>query len=331
MKKKNLLIIALLSISLTATGCGEVATLKNGEEKVVSIGDKDGISADSYYDSIKYSQIAKLVDLIDADILKDIESTEEEDEYVANQIEQIKASYENDQAAFETAISQYFGASNEKELEEVLRLEYKRNEAVEKHISDNIDEKEIEQYYEDNIHGELSAKHILIIPDVEDDASAEEKTKAEEKAEEEAKDLIKKLDDGEDFEDLAKKYSDDEGTATNGGDLGFFSPDEMDDNFSEAALELKKGKYSSEPVKSQFGYHIILKVDEKEKPSLEDEEDNIKSSIAQSKLLTDPSLVYTTLMAIRDEHDVKFEDDELKKEYEDFMDSLISSANTPTT
>ena len=70
--------------------------------------------------------------------------------------------------------------------------------------------------------------------------------------------------------DLAKKYSKDEASASNGGDLGYFDLNEMVDEFSDAVKELKVDEYTKEPVKSSFGYHIILKTGEKEKPKLKD-------------------------------------------------------------
>jgi peptidyl-prolyl cis-trans isomerase C len=89
---------------------------------------------------------------------------------------------------------------------------------------------------------EVHARHILV--ETEDEAKA---VKAE-------------LDKGADFAELAKKKSKDPG-ASDGGDLGFFTKDQMVPEFSEVAFKLEPGKIS-DPVKSQFGWHII-KVEEK--------------------------------------------------------------------
>jgi peptidyl-prolyl cis-trans isomerase C len=104
---------------------------------------------------------------------------------------------------------------------------------------------------------EVHARHILV--ETEDEAKA---VKAE-------------LDKGADFAELAKKKSKDPG-ASDGGDLGFFTKDQMVPEFSEVAFKLEPGKIS-DPVKSQFGWHII-KVEEKRnrKPP---EFDQVKSQI----------------------------------------------------
>ena len=82
------------------------------------------------------------------------------------------------------------------------------------------------------------------------------------------KDLIKKLNDGEDFATLAKENSDDTGSAANGGDLGYFNKGEMVKEFEDAAYNLKVNEYTKEPVKTTYGYHIILKTGEKDKAKL---------------------------------------------------------------
>ena len=65
---------------------------------------------------------------------------------------------------------------------------------------------------------------------------------------------------GKSFEELAKQYSEDTGSKEKGGDLGFFGPGKMVKEFEEATQKLKKGEVS-EPVKTQFGYHIIKVTD----------------------------------------------------------------------
>lgn len=78
-----------------------------------------------------------------------------------------------------------------------------------------------------------------------------------------AQELRQRLLDGEDFEELAIEYSDDAGSATNGGDLGWFGREQMVPEFEEAAFALEEGEIS-EPVRSDFGYHIIQVIERDE-------------------------------------------------------------------
>ena len=87
---------------------------------------------------------------------------------------------------------------------------------------------------------EYKARHILV------------------KTEGEAKDIIAQLDKGADFAKLAKAKSIDTGSAEKGGDLGWFNPAQMVPAFSQATEALQKGHYTKTPVKSQFGWHVIL-------------------------------------------------------------------------
>jgi peptidyl-prolyl cis-trans isomerase D len=77
-----------------------------------------------------------------------------------------------------------------------------------------------------------------------------------------AKELIKRLQNGENFAALAMEYSSDTGSASKGGDLGWFGKDAMVAEFEAAAYALEKpGDFTTTPVKSQFGYHIIQLID----------------------------------------------------------------------
>lgn len=95
---------------------------------------------------------------------------------------------------------------------------------------------------------QVNAKHILV------------------KTEDEAKAVIDDLKKGGDFAAIAKEKSNDPGTKATGGDLGWFTKDEMVPEFADAAFKLQKGQYTETPVKTQFGYHVIMLVDRRTAP-----------------------------------------------------------------
>ncbi len=107
---------------------------------------------------------------------------------------------------------------------------------------------------------EYKARHILV--DKEDDAKA----------------IIAKLKGGAKFEELAKQ-SKDPGSKDNGGDLGWASPANYVKPFADALTKLQKGKYSETPVKTEFGYHVILQEDVR--PLTPPPFDSIKPQLAQ--------------------------------------------------
>ena len=267
--------------------------------------------------------------MIDHALLDEAYKTDEkENDAVKAQIDQIKSYYGSDEDTYKSILLQYFGVENEEEFEDMLRLEYKRNKAVKDYISNNLTDKEIEKYYEKNIYGEVKASHILISVDIADDATTDEEKEAYDAAKKKAKEVIKKLKDGEDFADLAKEYSDDESNNEKGGDLGYFDPNDMVDEFKEAVLELENGKYTKEPVKTKFGYHIIYREDQKEKAKLKKVKDEIKETLTEQKISEDNSVYYKSLVEFRKSKNLKWKDSTLEKSYNDYMDTLIEQSQT---
>lgn len=335
-KKKITTVITVIALSLTTclllTGCGKKAELKDNHTVVKF--EKGKISADSLYESLKNKYgISVLVDLIDHQLFDEKYKTDDkEKESIDSQVEQMKSQYNGDEDQFKAAISQYLGVKDEEELRSLLSLEYKRNLAIEEAIKDSIKDDEIKKYYDDEVVGDMKVRHILIKPETTDEMSTEEKEDAEKKAKKEAEDIIKKLDKGEDFEKLAKKYSDDTGSASDGGLIDYFNKDSnMDEAFTNASIDLEKGKYTKEPVKSSFGYHIILKVDQKDKEKLDKVKDTIVETLMNEKISNDSTLRYETLKSIRSDAGMTFEDDQLKKEYDELMDKLIANAKNAST
>lgn len=96
--------------------------------------------------------------------------------------------------------------------------------------------------------------------------------------------IIEELDGGADFVELAKEKSTGP-SGPNGGDLGWFSPDQMVQPFSAAVIAMEDGAYTAEPVQTQFGWHVILREDsrESEAPPLESVRDTIEQALRQKK------------------------------------------------
>lgn len=326
MKNKTIYLMVILFVTILITGCGREIEVKNGSKVAVSTkGSK--YTATEYYNEIKKDNISKLVDMIDRDLLdKKYKSDSKEKEAIDKQIEQIKSYYVNENTDYDTVLKTYFGVDSEKELKEKLKLEYKRNLAVEDYVKDSIKDSEIKAYYDEKIFGEVKASHILISVDTKENATDEEKTKAEEKALKKANKVIEELNNGKKFSDLAKKYSSDKATSTNGGDLGYFNLDEMTEAFSNAVKELKKDEYTKEPVKTEYGYHIILKTGEKSKKKLKEVKSDIIEKIKTQKLKDDSSMYYQALKGFREKNKIKWNDDSLKKAYNDYANELIDNA-----
>ena len=253
-------IITLLLITVMLAGCGK-AKLEDGRELVFEM-DGTKKTANDFYDSLKDRYgISVLLDELDKDLLnQEYETTSTMKQQIEAQIEGIK---EQTGESFLEAIQYYYGVSTEKALYEYIEMTLKKQTAERDYAKSLISDEDIEKYYNEKAIGDIKASHILIKPETTDDMNTDEIKEAEEKALEKAKELIERLDDGAKFEDLAKEYSQDEGNKELGGDLGYFNRNQMVDEFEEAAIKLKVGEYSKEPVKTTFGYHIILKVDEK--------------------------------------------------------------------
>lgn len=96
---------------------------------------------------------------------------------------------------------------------------------------------------------EVHARHILV------DSEAQ------------AKDIIKKLEGGAKFEDLAKEFSKDKSNSASGGDLGYFAQSDMVKEFADAAFALKPNEFTKTPVKTQFGYHVVQSLDKRVRPA----------------------------------------------------------------
>ena len=319
----GVIIIAILLLVLIGVSTKNTKTT-NGDDIVVKVDGKT-ITADDLYKTLKKQNGQSVaINLIDEYILnKEYKTTDEMKESANKTIESYKSTYGNSYTQF----LQYNGLNSSKELKDLLIKNSKLTLVTESYIKDNLTEKEMKDYYESSIYGDISAKHILISFDYDDNATDKEKEEKEKKAKEKALDIIKKLKNGEDFSELAKKYSTDKGSKENGGDLGYFNTGDMVEEFEKAAYKLNVNEYTLEPVKTTYGYHIIMKTGEKKKPSYKKSKETIIEKIVDEKKNNDSTISAKAMINLRKKYNINIKDKTVKSEYEDY----IKEATTKTT
>lgn len=328
---KKLILISIIGVLLS--GCGKVSKLSDGKDAVVSFDKNGSISVDSLYDEMKdrYA-ISILIDMIDKEILfKEYEDKmDSAKDYANDSVKSLQENYETEEELL-NAIQSYYGYSNLKEFKEYITLNYFRDLATDDYAKSQITDKDIKKYYEEETVGDIEASHILITVDVKEDATDEEKEKAENNAKKKALEVVEKLNKGEDFKELAKTYSKDDSNKDNGGDLGKFNKGDMVKEFETAAFKLKVDEYTKEPVKTSYGYHIIKKTKEHEKAKLEDVKEEIIETLANESIEKDQTISITALKELRKNKGMKIEDSELQSSYNKYMNSLYNYYNTTTT
>lgn len=290
MNKRNktlvLVLVMIMSITVFLSGCnntpkGEVVAKVNGEpitekelnkyvdyqKKVAEISGKiapdmwenDAGKGKTFEEQIKETS---LQDLINQEILLqkaeelDVEVDESKLEKELKGFKETEANKKNYEDYLEkTGISdEYF--------EEMYRKGMKISALMDKIVE--VSDKEAKEYYKQTKQyiDQIKAKHILV----------DTKEKAQE--------VINKLKNGANFEELSKEYSKDEKANERGGDLGYFGRGRMVPEFEEAAFKLEEGEIS-DPVKTSFGYHIIKVTDKKD--TFEDNKKQVINALKNQK------------------------------------------------
>lgn len=288
-----------------------IATLKDGTQPVATI-DGMTLTADELYEDMKdiYS-VSSLLDKLDTKILTDkYPDTDEMDDEVTSQAENYYKAYEQYYKMSKEDFLKQNGFNTEKKFLEYIKLNNRRTKYVKEYTENEVTDKEIDKYYEDKVYGDINTKHMLV--KVDSSASDDDKKEAENLA----KEIISKLDEGKTFDEVKEEYKD----KITYEELGYKSYNAaLEEAYKNEMKNLKDGEYSKEPVKTSYGYHIVYRIDQKEKPALEDIKDQIKEEIADEKNSNDKNLYYVVLDKMRENANLKFEDTVLKDKYDNYM------------
>ncbi|MGG1888376.1 peptidylprolyl isomerase [Priestia megaterium] len=269
---KNKIIIIIAAVVIIATvAIGAVAM--NKSKVVATVGDEK-ITKDQLYDALLAQGGSSVLDsLIEQKVIskeaakQNIKVTDKE---INAELENLKSQYGG-----EDALNQALASSGVKlsELKKDLKTNIEAKKMVESTI--NIKDSEMKSYFNQNkdslaTEAQVKASHILV---------ADEKT---------AKEVKAKLDKGEDFAKLAKEYSTDTASKSNGGDLGYFKKGDMVKTFANKAFSMKVNEVS-DPVKTEYGYHIIKVTGKKEaqKATYENSKAKIKQTLLDQKYQTE--------------------------------------------
>jgi peptidyl-prolyl cis-trans isomerase C len=190
------------------------------------------------------------------------------------------------------------GIDKDPEFQRRMELLHERalhSALVDKEVAGKITDADLKKRYDEEMAkqppvNEIHARHILV------------------KTKEEAEAIIKELDKGGDFEKIAKEKSTD-GAAPQGGDLGYFTEDQMVPEFSKAAFALPVGKYTEQPVQTQFGWHIIKVEDKriKQPPAFDQVKDQLRQVMLRDKY-------FAMVKQTREAAKIDITDPDLKKE-----------------
>ena len=288
-----------------------IATLEDGTQPVAEIEGYTLVADELYEDMKKIYSISSLLDKIDNKIL--VEKYPETDE-MKDEVKKEAENYYNIYESYYGQKKEEFlfnnGFGSESAFLEYLTLQYRRNEYVEDYTKSLVKEEEIEKYYNDEVYGDINTKHMLV--KVDSSATDDEKKEAENLA----KEIISKLNEGKTFDEVKEEYKD----KITYEELGYKAYNaSLESAYMTEMKNLSIESYSKTPVKTSYGYHVVYRIDQKEKPALEDVKEEVIQTLADKIAAEDKNIYYTSLDKMRNDNGFMFHDTVIEEKYNTYM------------
>lgn len=293
--KKLVLAAASVVAVLALAGCSNsktVVSMKGGK-----------ITENEYYEKMKKTTSGQstLQTMIITKALEDQYGSKVSSKKVDAQFNKFKKTYGSSLSSILSS-----NGMTKADLKENIRTNYLTEVALK--ANKKVTEKNLETQWK-SYQPKVTVAHILV---------AKEDT---------AKDIIKQLDEGGDFTKLAKKYSTDTATKSNGGKLSAFDNTDtsLDSDFKTAAFKLKQGEYTKTPVKTTYGYHIIKMIKKPGKVKMADHKKELTKQLYDS-WLQDSSVMQKVLAKVIKKANVSIKDKDLQNVLSSYVSTSSSSS-----
>ncbi len=264
--------------------------------------------------------ISYILELIDKSVLEKMyDVTDEEKEEIKEEAESILSMYQMYYGYTEKQFLEENGFNTKEDFIDYMEFDYRRNLCVIDYYKTLISNEEIENYYNDNVYGEINTKHMLV---------KTSDTVTDKQALATANEILAKLKEGKSFDDVADEYKDK--ITTENVDFDSFDATTLATEYVEASKKLEKDKYTTEAVKTSFGYHIIYCINKADKPSLEEVENDIVETLGAGLEKEDQYIRYKALIKLREDKKIKFKNKDLEEKYEEYCEQVNTATSTNT-
>jgi len=264
-KKVMKLSVAPLAFSLMLVGCS------NNDRTVATIDDIE-ITESELDSKLKSQYGSEVLDSIIANKIVELEAEKKKitvsDEEIAEEYKVYTESYGGEETMLETLKAYNM---DKEDVKEDIRLYLLTVKLLEDYVE--VTEDDVKKYFEENksyfdVAESVEASRIV----VEDETLAKE--------------IIKSLDEGKDFAQLAKEHSTEDNADETGGSLGTIKRGDLDEAFEKAAFALGEGEYTKTPVKSDLGYQIIkvTKKTEAKEATYENSKEDARAALTEQKV-----------------------------------------------